>query len=228
MCTNSGIVDDLLGTNIGSAGKNDKLSVLFGSISPFLSFASLAGLGDHEDGFRSLPQDASVMIFELFSNVTDSTDMPSIDDLWVRFLFRNGSDIDAPMIAYPLFRRGNTQTDMQWVDFVNEMKGIQVEDVGAWCKMCNSSSVLCDRSSDDDTISNSHPKGLTPLIAGVIGYAVAVAVLMISLLAAVLFRVLRLRYNRRSSLTGFNDLKNEGNFKPIFQGPQASFEKQEM
>jgi hypothetical protein len=212
-------VVNLLGTNIGSGGLSPKLSLLFGTFSPFLSLFSIAGLSDHDDRFKSLPLDASVMVFELFSNSTTSTTMPSIDDLRVRFLYRNGTDYDVELTSYPLFGREHSQIDMQWLDFVNLIKKVEVADMGNWCGMCNTSSVFCNPEDNmSHNIGGTHDfeerknfKVLNPFVAGVIGYVIAVAVFMISLLFAVVFGCLRVRYmDRKSSLGGFEDDEKVG------------------
>lgn len=85
--------------------------IRFTSFEPFISFFALSGLssGPSASKFRSLPNHGSIMAFELFSysdsasktNVAKS--FPSQADLYVRFLFRNGTE--DTLTAYPLFGR---------------------------------------------------------------------------------------------------------------------------
>jgi hypothetical protein len=135
------------------------------------------------------------MVFELFSHATNFTTMPSIDDLWVRFLFRNGTDRDAELLSYPLLGRGNSQSDIRWLDFVKEMNKLQIDDMGSWYTMCNTSSIFCHgennmnhkNSSILDRGETNKSRYINAFIAGVIGYVIEVAILMLSLTFAALF-----------------------------------------
>lgn len=190
---------------IASNGVSDKLTLLFGSYEPFLSFFSLSGLSamdNGENGFSSLPLHGSVMAFELFS-YADATPglnltapFPSTDDLWVRFLFRNGTDETAPLISYPLFGRGNSRTDMSWSDFMAGMGNVVDGDGGVadWCNSCQSVNLFCEAIALDTYNSSTgainlgkNSKGLQPAIAGVIGATVTLAAFIIFGAALALF-----------------------------------------
>lgn len=121
--------------NVVSQGKTSKLTVMFGSFQPFLSFFSLSSLssGHSSASFVSLPQYGSAMSFELFSYSTGEEGstypaFPSTENLFVRFLFRNGTDADAPLKAFPLFGLGNSETEMSWKDFVNGIAEFAIDD----------------------------------------------------------------------------------------------------
>src|SRR5208282_6621241 len=58
----------LLGLNIGSEGSSEKLNVLFSDFEVFLAFFSLSGLSGINEQFTQIPEQGSVMVFELFSN----------------------------------------------------------------------------------------------------------------------------------------------------------------
>ncbi|PVH70527.1 hypothetical protein DL98DRAFT_597735 [Cadophora sp. DSE1049] len=85
------------------------------------------------------------MTFELFSDMDPSTagkslstPMPYKEDLYVRFLFRNGTEPESPFISYPLFGRGNSENVMPWADFVEGMGSFSMDDMVEWCRSCNS------------------------------------------------------------------------------------------
>lgn len=206
----------LLGRTIGSQGATNKLNMLFGSYETFLSFFSLSNLYEHSDNFMTLPEPGSVMVFELFSNTPNNTGFPSNEDLWVRFLFRNGTDPSTRLLSYPLFGRGNSAVDMPYEDFVDSMSKISIMDVGTWCRTCSSLATYCNSFMDNtsngtngalDTISSdgSHA-GISAAVAGIIGAIVTLAFLILLLSVAVLcfgVRFYRNTTKRQSSLGGF-------------------------
>jgi hypothetical protein len=196
-----------LGQNIGSNGINERLSLFFSSYEPFLAFFAVSGLSQLQPEFQSLPEPGSVMVFELFSNKPNETRYPNADQLWVRFLFRNGTNDTEPLISYPLFGRGRSETDMSWADFETEMSNIAISDIGTWCTTCGSNAIFCNAfvdnqsnstngstwtpSSDIGTSTASCSK-ITPSMAGVIGAAVATAVILSLICAYALCRTGRL------------------------------------
>jgi hypothetical protein len=161
--------------------------------------------------------------------VSNDNNYPAESDLWVRFYFRNGSDFgtglpDDPLNsekdyrAYPIFGHGPDQTSLPWADFEMEMQRIMLSDVGNWCDTCAAASVFCPAYTDSDPSWSGIGSGsgrrsrsgsnMTPQVAGVIGAAVTLGVLLLALLAAALFGV-RLRKQqsawskRPSDLGGF-------------------------
>lgn len=143
-----------LNTSIDYSGDVYKLSLLVGDFDAFTSFFALASLPNLNANFYGLPDFASVMAFELFSTTAGADGFPAQEDLWVRFLFRNGTDdststatqtgaddgnsnnIAGGLQAYPLFGRGPSETDMAWTDFVALMQSIAIAGPGDWCNMC--------------------------------------------------------------------------------------------
>ncbi len=237
-----------LALSIDARGETDTLSLLFGDYEPFLAFAALAGLQDVAADFRGLPNFGSSMVFELFSNGdargvdsdsgsgseesdSDSDAYPSRDDLWVRFLFRNGTQLDAApsassdassptLRAYPLFGRPVSETDMPWREFAATMSRIMVGNVSSWCAACSSTSFFCAAydstgvavsSSANDPGSYDGPgagggRRMTNQIAGVLGASATLAALLVLLVAAVGcggVRVVRKRGGGKSELGGF-------------------------
>jgi hypothetical protein len=175
-----------------------------------LAFFALSNLatGPSASLFTMLPQHGSVMSFELFSNAPESsngstsTTFPSTDELFVRFLFRNGTSDTDPIIEYPLFGRGNNEDTMSWVDFVQGMGDFSLNEVVDWCSGCSSVTLFCEAieadtsNSTSTTPSSNDPKSLSPAIGGVIGATVTLAVLLLAALVLGLCGF-RLKYHPR-------------------------------
>jgi hypothetical protein len=207
--------------NIASGGIADKMTLLFGSFEPFLSFFALSNLatGPSASRFNSLPQHGSVMTFELFSyavgnaNKNLTVPYPSTDDLWVQFLYRNGTDDSAALVSYPLFGRGNSQVPMKWKDFVTGMGEIGLSDVVDWCTTCQSITLFCEAmeanmvsSNASSSLRNSNNnRGVSASVAGVIGATVTIASFII--VAAVLMLCgFRIDYQGRKTDTTGGDI----------------------
>ncbi|KAI9866880.1 MAG: hypothetical protein M1813_000822 [Trichoglossum hirsutum] len=199
----------ILQQHIDSKGVLGKLSVMFGDLEPFIAFFALSGLSNVNSNFRGLPDFGSTMVFEVFSLDTNDTQAyPSESDLWVRFLFRNGTSGDQNLIAYSLFGQGRSNTDVKWLDFKNQMASFMTPKVRDWCNTCGSISTFCAFYTGNSTSlgSDDSPSGgITPQVAGVIGAAVTLGV--IGLVFAALFlggmRFYRSSSKRRSELGGF-------------------------
>lgn len=208
--------------NIDSFGLSNRMTLLFSSHEPFLSFFSLASLstGPSAGKFDLLPAHGSFMTFELFSysadpvNSTVAPPYPGLDDLWVQFLYRNGSD---DLISYPLFRRGVSEVAMKWKDFVAGMGAFSLADIGEWCTSCQSINFFCEAINDNTAIGNSTVclsdpasvsrtnKTLSPIVAGVIGATVTIATFII--IAAILVLCgFRMNYRSRSKNSGGGDV----------------------
>ena len=216
--TLAGKVLALLSGSQNALGGAENLNLLFGSYEPFLAFASLSGLANSSREFRSLPLPGSVMAFEVFSNKPNATRYADNSNLWVRFLFRNGTAPDAKLTSYPLFGRGKSAVDMSWTEFEEGMAGIAVSGPGDWCQTCASLAVFCSaflENAGSGAGNNSATGGwtaqsgggMTPAGAGVLGagVTVAVALLVLAALAVAGWRVYRRERGRRGSagLGGF-------------------------
>ncbi|KAK8168949.1 histidine phosphatase superfamily [Phyllosticta citrichinensis] len=107
--------------NINTAGSAAKLSLLFGEFDPMLAFIGLTGLSEQEPDLRGIPDWASSLVVELYSDdppgqssntsvaTSNSTDgftgvYPDIANLFVRFYLRNGSDPYIPLNNYGIFQ----------------------------------------------------------------------------------------------------------------------------
>ncbi|KAI1087608.1 phosphoglycerate mutase-like protein [Rostrohypoxylon terebratum] len=212
-----------LSAHIHSGGTANKMSLLFGSFEPLLAFFALSNLSTTTSSglFRQIPLPGSAMVFELFSTTDDTTTYPSEAELYVRFLYRNGTDAQAPLMEYPLFGRGNSETRMRWADFQDSVAEFSIQDISQWCSLCGSVTLFCNALTEDSGTTGSGTVGsvgagagatasVSPAVAGVIGALTTVAVLLVAGLAAFVFGGLRIRRNgaaeadkRHSSLGGF-------------------------
>lgn len=191
---------------IASNGSAEKLNLLFGSFEPMLAFFALSNLatGPSASRFNSLPLHGSTMTFELYSyaampmSQSQSIPFPDTSELWVRFLFRNGTGSSDPFIEYPLFGRGNSQDDMSWSDFVTGMGDFSLDDLVDWCLECSSGSLFCEAlvlnynsEIGSGTETAKKAKTLSAPVAGVVGATITIALMLIvgAILALVGFRL---------------------------------------
>ena len=208
---------EALYTNIDTSGQSDKLTLLFGSFEPMISFAALAGLASPQQTpqFYSIPEPGSSMVFELFSLSANGTESyPARSDLNVRFLFQNGTGDGSELISYSLFGNDPSQDVMTVDDFIAQMEAISIPSISDWCEVCSSFSVFCPAFVGDDGHGSSSGlsygaglsgrRGISPAVAGVIGAVVALAVAGIVAAVAALFGGVRVyRSKGRSDLGGF-------------------------
>ncbi|KAG0651236.1 hypothetical protein D0Z07_1889 [Hyphodiscus hymeniophilus] len=218
--------------NIASNGVADKLTLLFGSFEPFLAFFALSNLATGQSGeqFNTLPLHGSLMTFELFSNAPNSSSgnssssFPTEDELFVRFLFRNGTSSTTPLVEYSLFNRGLNEDDMSWSDFVTDMGAFSLDDVNEWCSACDAITLFCeaidaDVSNDTSSCASAGAKReMSPAVGGVIGATVTLAVLVLGALTAALCGF-RLEFRRglkgldEGAVGGVGVLKRSGSGK---------------
>lgn len=200
--------------SFNNEGSIDKLSVVFGSYEAFMSYFALADLVNVPGTavFDDLPNPGAAMMWELFSVTSDTSTYPAEDDMWVRFLYRNGTDAEAAFTEYPIFGNSYSQSSMRFTDFKAQMAGISIDSVSGWCQTCDSVNIFCEglAANTGGSSSNYGAAGssqITPAIGGVIGAAVTVAVIGLALLAAMILGGIRIvRHDpvrRNSSLGGF-------------------------
>ena len=158
-----------LNNTIVSQGLN-LMTVQLGTYSTFLSFFGLAQLNQADPQFYGIPQYASSMSFELFTD-DNTPPFPNFQDVQVRMLWSNGTASNtSPPIAFPLF--GQQQTAMPWASFVNSMNKFAVGSQAQWCQQCGNSSGIC-----ADPV-NQPGRHITKTVAGVIGAMVTLAVIL--------------------------------------------------
>ncbi|KAH8899727.1 phosphoglycerate mutase-like protein [Thozetella sp. PMI_491] len=201
-------VRDLLLNNIANNGTESKLNLLFSSYEPFIAFFALSRLISGPSGavFEPLPNPGAAMVFELFSIGNDSSVYPDERDLWVRFLYRNGTDPSVPLVAYSLFGNGVSQMNMQFNQFAADMAGIGIGSIANWCSTCQGVNLFC---TGLQSTGSSNPTGgvvyvqsgqLSPAVSGIIGAALTIFLVGLVLLAR---RVLAGKKAQISSVGGF-------------------------
>lgn len=154
------------------------------------------------------------MVIELFTLAVDGegSGYPSDDsNLFVRFLYQNGTGEDAELTQYPLFGAGPDNAYVPFSDFVAAIEPIMMLSIEDWCSQCGSYSIFCPAfeaangsPSGTDLVASNH--GLNPALAGVIGALVTLVVLALVVGAAMLLlglRFFRVKNKRRSELAGF-------------------------
>ncbi|KAI9873937.1 MAG: hypothetical protein M1830_010377 [Pleopsidium flavum] len=179
---------------------NSKLNIEFGAYGTFQSFFGLAQLPAVNPDFYGIPDYASTMTFELFTN-GPATPSPTTDEVNVRFLFHNGttSNTSEP-VAYPLF--GQQQTSLPWKTFIDGMNTFALGSQQQWCSACGNNTGIC-ASSTSPTSASSSPSGtsrsdgITKPVAGVIGAMVTLAVILGIEALVMLFGGLRLVGKKR-------------------------------
>ena len=213
---------DSIYTNINTQGAYQKMTMFFGSFEPMMSFFALAGLfSTDQPEFYSIPGPGASMVIELLTLVDDtygtSDSYPSdTTNLFVRFLYSNGTSDDAQLTQYPLFGQGPDNQYMSISDFVAGLEPIMMLSIEDWCGECGSDSIFCPAFEDDNGSSGgsgivtSPRRGLSPALAGVIGALVTLIVLALIVGAAMLLlglRFFRVKNKRRSELAGFKGEK---------------------
>ncbi|KAH7347867.1 histidine phosphatase superfamily [Plectosphaerella cucumerina] len=183
-----------------------KLVTMFTAFPALLSFFSLAGLRTSEtdvnDDFFGIPEPGAAMAFELVGDQPGAFgQFPDENNLWVRFVYRKDTDASTSFRAVPLFRRPNSQYVMPWVSFRTRMKEFTTGVTG-WCNMCDASGMpYCQSRTGsggsgaavDGSSSGGGGSGVrNPVIAGVIGAVVTLAVAGLIAAAAALFGGVRL------------------------------------
>ncbi|ESZ92838.1 hypothetical protein SBOR_6775 [Sclerotinia borealis F-4128] len=200
---------------ISSSGVSDKLSLYFGSYEPMLAFFHLSSLSTSDRTrrrFSMLPDYGSMMAVELFSYVEEgqydsSLPFPDATELWVRFLFRNGTSDTDPLISYPLFNLGNSEIDMKYNDFVTEIGKFALNDLSDWCRACASISLFCEAILSNESSSSGskksttlHSKQVNGVVGGIIGAIVTLVVVTI-IASALALLGFRMQYRYREKKT---------------------------
>ena len=161
------------------------MTIQFGAYGSFQSFFGLANLTAANPDFFGVPDYATTMTFELYTEAAPSP-FPAASDLRVRFLFHNGTTSnDSEPVVYPLF--GGSANDLSWQDFMNGMNKFAIGDQKTWCQACGNSTGVCadaaassgnGSSSPDSSSSGGSGSGMSLAVAGVIGAMVTLAVIL--------------------------------------------------
>lgn len=168
---------------ISTEGSN-KLGIQFGAYGTFQSYFGLADLTAADELFYGIPDYASSMVWELFTNADTTMGFPSEDELSVRFFFHNGTaNSTSPPVQYPLF--GGNEMDLSWSDFMTGMNRFAVGTTEQWCTACGNSTGQCAQyaSEVNPTASSSSGNGsngsLSNVVCGVIGAMVTLGVVLL-------------------------------------------------
>ncbi|KAF2721635.1 phosphoglycerate mutase-like protein [Polychaeton citri CBS 116435] len=222
---------DQLRQFVSSGGESLKLSLMFGDFEPLTSLFAVLETDHFNSDFRGMADFASTAVFELFTHEDPDnprTTLPSEDDLWVNFFFRNGTE--GEYIAYPILGNGPDSYQLQWSQFENEMWSVALGEVADWCNICASPTLFCSpwtgsvasgeepNTQSSSSSSNRHHGGLSPAVSGVIGAIIALVLAGMLFGLAMLVGGVRLHRNRRnrpSSSSASDDLASGG-----FKGSQ--------
>lgn len=127
---------------VTTSSRPGELNLLFTSSAPFIGFSAISGLAALDRRFEGVVDAGSMMVFEVFSHTEAGKGRPGREDLWVRFLYRNGTGEGEGLLRYPLFGRGRGRMDMRFAEFEEAMGGVGVG-VGVWCEGCAAGGVFC-------------------------------------------------------------------------------------
>lgn len=193
---------------------NLKVTYFAGAYGVMQAFWGLSNLTAASPNFYGLPDYASTMAFELRRPVNTT----GLNNLSVRFGFRNGSLPSTELTYFPMF--GQSGLDMAWSDWSSRMANISISSTGDWCTACNSNQTFCTGSgktagsttagtatgsgssaggtrSSDTSSSSGSGSGLSNAAAGGIGAGVTIGVI------ALIEGALALCYfNRRRPFSG--------------------------
>ncbi|KAK8199671.1 histidine phosphatase superfamily [Phyllosticta capitalensis] len=204
----AGQIVEYLNSTITGKGAS-KFGIQFGAYATFMSFFGLAQLPAASTDFEAVVDYASSMVFELFtpSDNVSSSNFPTTDDLYVRFLFSNGtaSNTSEP-VEYPLFGRSNNT--VSWSDFQTEMNKFAVATTEQWCTKCGNTTGTCAAYADSTSSgsgsasskSSGSGNGISTAVGGVIGAMVTLAVVLG--LEALIMLVAGLRLVRKPKTKG--------------------------
>ncbi|WYZ36701.1 hypothetical protein EsH8_II_000207 [Colletotrichum jinshuiense] len=193
-------VVDALEANGRYDGYSNKMTLMFSSQEPFLSFFSLAKLQSRDptlsNPFWDVPDNGAAMVFELIGDQPNRTGAyPTEDNLYIRFLYRENAAPDTPFREHSLFGRSDSDTRVTYGYFKQEMLKFGV-DFSDWCAICNARLPFCERPAADtpktivEAIRSAVQK---PFVAGIIGAVIVLAVLGLVVLAGGILGGFRIR-----------------------------------
>ncbi|KAF5672447.1 hypothetical protein FHETE_3750 [Fusarium heterosporum] len=170
-------------SNIRWGSSYNKLTLMFGSMEPILSFISLSGLLTKDsilqEPWSTLPKPGAALVFELFGEDPDFPDrQPATDSLRVRVSYRASADPDESFRNQPLFKSG--PDGIAYSKFIQTMNQLG-RSANEWCDICGPTPAPWCEQTDrgntgwDDTFS------IRPIIAGIIGAIVSFGVFAILL-----------------------------------------------
>ncbi|KAF4336343.1 histidine acid [Fusarium beomiforme] len=208
-------------SNIRWGSSYNKLTFMFGSLDPIMSFISLSGLltkdNMFQDPWASLPKPGAALVFELFGENPDSPDeQPSIDSLRVRMSYRASADADEPFQNQPLFKSG--PSGIAYSNFISQMN-ILGTSPNQWCDVCGPTpAAWCIFTDSDGSNWGDDSSSMGPVIAGLIGAIIAIAVLAVLLTCMCVCGGLRFR--RKGPEEPTHSAAAAGSTPGGFKGPE--------
>lgn len=187
------------------------LTLIFGEQEPMMSLLGITEADHTHASFHSIPAFSSALFFELFSTGSNDSFPSTKDDLWVRFLFHNGTasldDTATQLIAYPLFGNGPSRYEMPYREFEDHFSKLGMSSVDARNFCGNTDGNGISLTSPTSLNGTKKKEKITPVIGGVIGALVTLFIALLLFALAMLFGGVRVhrqpRTERKSALGGF-------------------------
>ncbi|KAH7493605.1 histidine phosphatase superfamily [Fusarium oxysporum f. sp. albedinis] len=182
-------------SNIRWGSSYNKLTLMFGSLDPIVSFIQLSGLVTPDNMFQApwstLPKPGAALIFELFGEDPDDPDrQPATDSLRVRMSYRASADADESFQNQPIFKSG--PDGITYSSFMQTMNNLGTSP-NQWCDVCGPTPAPWCILVNSDSSNWGDDSSIGPVIAGVIGAIIAIAVLGVLLICLCVCGGLRLR-----------------------------------
>ncbi|KAF4988897.1 hypothetical protein FGRMN_9478 [Fusarium graminum] len=170
-------------SNIRWGSSYNKLTLMFGSMEPILSFISLSGLLTKDsilqEPWSTLPKPGAALVFELFGEDPDFPDrQPATDSLRVRVFYRASADPDESFRNQPLFKSG--PDGIAYSKFIQTMSQLG-RSANEWCDICGPTPAPWCEQTDRGNTGWDETFSIRPIIAGVIGAIVSFGVFAILL-----------------------------------------------
>ncbi|CAG8085746.1 unnamed protein product [Penicillium salamii] len=197
--------------NIQQKGTRQKMTLMFGGDEPAVALSSLVGLAsDRQPSFFSRLVRGGSFVFELYS-LEEGGDLypsyPQTNNLHIRFLLHNGTDNTTAFEPYSLFGHSPSQASIPYSEFRSELETFAVSSIQEWCVQCNAESLFCTGALGEGHSTPKRKKGMAPVVAGVIGAVVTLAVVSITAAIGFFFcgacQIKSRKGSARSSLGGF-------------------------
>ncbi|KAM3551469.1 hypothetical protein ARSEF4850_007853 [Beauveria asiatica] len=185
-----------------TAGRVQRLTLLFGSFQPLMALFSVAGLLTR-DNVLSTPignvtAPGAAIVFELIEqNAKGAAGFPKPEDLSVRFVFRPTADESDAFQVFSLFGSGNGDHSIPYLAFREKMASIGRE-AADWCRVCKpsgSASAWCQEGSAGGA--DNGGGRMSPAVAGVLGAVIMGVLVALAVLALCGLGGFRLRHRSR-------------------------------
>ncbi len=141
----AGKVLEKLSAQVSGFSAAAPLTLLFGPPETMMAFFSVSGLAGTNE-FHQIPLPGSQLVFEVYSNPEaasspNPTDPMTVERVFVRSLFRNGTENANGLRKHSLFHTGgSSNTDggktMSWHDWSKAMAKITIQSPVEWCRQC--------------------------------------------------------------------------------------------